>query len=227
MPRRWQRLGVVSGLSAVSVMLMLLSRGHLDALTAPGPMNTGHESLDCQDCHLDERGSTRQQVQASVAWWLGSREDRVYIGTRPAQSEQCIECHERPDDQHPIYRFREPRFEEARRELGADQCSSCHAEHSGARVTQEATFCETCHEELALKNDPLDTSHAALIAQGRWATCLSCHDFHGNHRYEVPTRLSDAFSVEEVRSYLDGDRSLYSADRKHPAKSSARPPSAP
>jgi hypothetical protein len=192
----------------------------VESLSTPGPMNTGHEELKCTDCHSPERGTLRQQIQGSLDHWRGLRDDIVYVGTRPVESTPCLACHDRPTDRHPIYRFREPRFAEAREEIGADQCLSCHGEHSGVRVTQEQGFCQTCHDGLEMKNDPIDVPHVDLIAKNNWTSCLTCHDFHGNHIYDVPLRMGDAFTESDVAAYLRGEQVLYSEERKHSARTS-------
>jgi hypothetical protein len=71
-----------------------------------------------------------------------------------------------------------------------------------------------------MKNDPLDVPHSELVAQNRWNTCLQCHDFHGNHIYEVPKLMKDTFSMEIIKSYLKGGDSPYTANKKYRPKQS-------
>lgn len=222
--RRNHHLGLAVGLPAFALVAILFNSENHFHYTIPGEMNTGHDDLACADCHRPQAGTARQQLQAQVSYWLGQRSDWVHFGTVPTSNEVCIACHERPDDRHPVYRFREPRFKEARAAIGADRCASCHQEHSGVRVTQPATVCRTCHEDTKIKNDPLDVSHEVLIGEKRWATCLGCHDFHGNHAYETPERLAEAAPPAAVAEYLDGDRWLYARTKKHPAKEPAESP---
>lgn len=221
--RRYQHLGLVCAVPVVLTVAVILADDNYYHLNIPGEMNTGHEQQGCATCHLPQVGSARQQLQAQVDYWLGRRSDWVYFGTLPVRNETCIGCHERADDRHPIYRFREPRFREARATIGADQCSSCHREHNGVRVTQPATFCQTCHRDTKIKNDPIDTPHSILIEQKRWNTCLGCHDFHGNHVFETPKRLQQATSPEMVARYLAGEGWLYSQSKKHPARREEKP----
>ena len=209
---------LATGLLLCSALVYLPRQGDFLRWVTPGPMNTGHEALECTKCHLEAKGSTRQQIQAVARQWIGLRDGEVHVGTLPVRDASCQHCHERPNDRHPIYRFREPRFAEARAAIGADRCISCHREHNGVRVTQGVGICVNCHQDTRLKNDPLDESHAALIERKAWDSCLSCHDFHGNHEYEVPSRMSDAFESERVARYLAGQTWLYAEEAIHPAK---------
>ena len=86
----------------------------------------------------------------------------------------------------------------------------------------DATSCETCHQDLALKNDPLDVSHRDLIAKGQWTTCLGCHDYHGNHKRVPQHKLADAHTVKALQDYLAGGPSPYGNDLKFPARSRAQ-----
>ena len=211
-----QRLGILCALVFTAFIWILVDWTTIESFTTPGPMNTGHADLVCLDCHQAERGTLRQQGQAALSHWRGARDDAVFVGTRPVVSGACLACHDRPNDRHPIYRFREPRFAEARENLGADECISCHEEHLGVRVTQSPDFCATCHDGLEMKNDPLDVPHADLVSQANWTSCLTCHDFHGNHIYDTPTHMADAYSSEAVKAYLQGEQELYPARRTLP-----------
>jgi hypothetical protein len=140
------------------------------------------------------------------------------FGHMPVGNDQCTGCHARDQDAHPVHRFLEPRFSEARAVLGADSCVSCHREHKGARVTMAVEACATCHQTLDLKRDPLDVPHKELVARKEWTSCLGCHDFHGNHKRETQTRLVDAYSKAAIIEYLAGGPSPYGRDFKFPAK---------
>ena len=185
---------------------------------AKGPANTGHAALECTDCHKEASGTTRQQLQAKVQYWLGGRASDLTFGHERVGNAQCADCHTREQDSHPVHRFLEPRFAEARAVLGADSCVSCHREHTGVRVTMPATACATCHGDLDLKREPLDVSHRELVARKDWDTCLGCHDFHGNHKRVAQTRLDAAFPASAIRDYLAGGPSPYGTELKYPTK---------
>jgi Cytochrome c3 len=189
---------------------------------AKGPANSGHATLACTDCHREAPGSMRQQLQAKVQYRLGLRATDASFGTERVGNAQCTACHARDQDAHPVHRFLEPRFAEARAELGAHTCTSCHREHKGVRVTMAPTACASCHQDLDLKRDPLDVPHRELVARKDWTSCLGCHDFHGNHRRATPTRLDDAAAVAAVVDYLNGGPSPYGRDFKYPAKTGAQ-----
>lgn len=212
------------GLVVLALVIAVAANPEHFRLTTPGPMNLGHEDLACGDCHLPAPGEIRQQAQAALRWHLGLRERPAYLATLPVDNQACLGCHERSDDRHPVYRFTEPRFAEARAEIGADQCVSCHREHEGVRVSAAMTICRNCHQSTALDRDPVDVSHVDLIASERWETCLGCHDFHGNHPFDAPTRLDEAFSPSAIEAYLGGGEALYSSpDAKRHVAPKSRP----
>jgi hypothetical protein len=223
-PKTRRRIGFAAGASAALAMLLVLGSDAGARLHAAGPANTGHGELACASCHVAAPGSMRQQVQAVVGRWLGTRASDVDVGFRDVENPVCVSCHERADDRHPVARFLEPRFAEQRAALAPQQCVSCHAEHRGARVTRsDVGFCRHCHQELALADDPLEVSHATLVADGQWDTCLRCHDFHGNHEYVAPARLADAPTVDLVRGYLRGGASPYPGPVRVPARTPGSP----
>jgi hypothetical protein len=185
---------------------------------APGTMNVGHENLECQNCHTPAPGTVRQQLQANLRFVLGQRQDPADFGNQDVTNRDCLACHERPFDRHPVFRFNEPRFAEARRDLGANQCQSCHGEHQGAKVTAEATYCSECHSELEMEDDPIDVPHATLVEAERWDTCLGCHDFHGNHERQTQTKLKQVVTPERISEYFAGGKSPYGTKLKAPPR---------
>ena len=192
-------LGALVGSIALSTVLAVVDAGRL---LSAGPANPGHASVACEDCHVPAPGSMRQQLQANVQHALGSRATPAHYQTAPVSSDSCEDCHLNEADLHPIYRFEEPRFADARQSLGAERCTGCHVEHSGARVAHGLELCQDCHDELALPRDPITPTHAALVEAERWPTCMGCHDFHGNHDREVPVDFEQRLSAESVRAYL-------------------------
>jgi formate-dependent nitrite reductase cytochrome c552 subunit len=216
--RPLKRAAYVLGAAVVAAALAAALMPQLARFHAKGPANTGHAALACTDCHREAPGTTRQQLQAKVQFWLGMRDIDVAFGHERVGNEQCATCHAREQDSHPVHRFLEPRFAEARTKLGVDACVSCHREHTGVRVTMPATACATCHQDLDLKREPLDVSHRELVVRQEWQTCLGCHDFHGNHKRVTQTRVDDAYPPSVVRDYLDGGPSPFGRDMKYPAK---------
>lgn len=212
------KLGYQIGVLCSLVVLVILLLPRQASLSTAGPANTGHETLQCQDCHVPAPGTARQQIQANTQYWLGSRDNQVDFQHQAVSNTQCKDCHVNPQDAHPAHRFNEPRFAQARVNIQPEDCSSCHLEHEGVRVTAEVTFCVECHQDLVLKNDPIDVSHEALIAQENWESCLGCHDFHGNHIMEEPTTIDNALKLEEIIKYFDGGPSPYSEQTLYEAK---------
>ena len=123
--------GIAIGL--VSLCLLLLPEN--DRFHVRGPMNTGHEKIKCGSCHKEAPGTLRQQIQANLHFIFAQRNHPADFGHRPVGNENCLFCHERPNDRHPVYRFLEPRFQKTRESLKPQYCISCHAEHHGQRVT--------------------------------------------------------------------------------------------
>jgi len=185
-----------------------------------GPMLPGHEGLSCEQCHRVSPGSTRQQLQAIVRYWLGQRRQPVALGHEPVSNAQCAQCHERPDDRHPVTRFLEPRFKRARHALAPQHCVSCHNEHAGRRLTTGGEFCVHCHEGLRVATDPATPTHAELSRDGAWATCLQCHDFHGNHGQAPPRRLEQAPTLAAVQAFLERGPDPRGSARTTPARRS-------
>ncbi|MBA3532536.1 MAG: cytochrome c3 family protein [Ardenticatenales bacterium] len=216
--KRASRLGYLIGGPLSVVVLLLLLLPLFKEWSALGPMNSGHEGMECQYCHLPATGTLRQQAQANARYLLGLRQEGVHFGHEPVTTANCLACHERPDDVHPVFRFYEPRFAEARAAIQPQDCVSCHREHEGVRVTIEPTYCSNCHEDTVMKDDPLTIPHEALIQQERWDSCLGCHDFHGNHIMDLPTDVATLISMDDIRRYFDGGPSPYSDLRTHQAK---------
>lgn len=219
--RKRQVIGMCIGLMATVATYTVLSLPASEDLLSLGPMNTGHEDLECADCHTKAPGSALEQMQANFMHIIGQRSNPVEFGHEDVDTKKCQGCHDRPNDRHPTYRFKETRFADARADLDATQCESCHLEHNGKRLTlsmQQTTYCKNCHEDLVIKDDPLDVSHAELIKQERWSTCLQCHDFHGNHFMKTAEVISDTISLTQIQSYFEGGESPYGKRKKYIAK---------
>jgi hypothetical protein len=121
-----------------------------------------------------------------------------------------------------VFRFNEPRFKQARQELGPHECQNCHGEHTGTKINVRANYCSSCHSELKLEKDPIDVPHSQLVADKRFDTCLGCHDFHGNHERSTQVKLSQAIPPQRIESYFAGAASPYgNALRAPPLKERA------
>ncbi|MEM1237081.1 MAG: cytochrome c3 family protein [Pseudomonadota bacterium] len=212
---RW--LALITLLPMAVLGAVVLTVPEAKVVISAGPIQHGHADVDCAGCHVSSAGSLRQQAQANVKYALGLRNHPVDFGYAKVTSDTCLDCHERPNERHPIYRFNEPRFLEARETVEATTCLGCHSEHAAERSFIEPTFCVACHEDLELKNDPVDVPHVTLIADARWDTCMGCHDFHGNHPVEPQVTLATAYAPEDIIDYLAdgpspfGDKKIYEA----------------
>ncbi len=223
------RRAYLAGLGVAAAVLMLSATQSLEPVLPTGPPNTGHADLTCVSCHINAPGTTRQQVQAQVSYWLGQRRSSATFGHQPVGNAQCFDCHTRLRDSHSPHLFLEARYAEVRARLAPQLCVSCHTEHQGMRVSaSNSQFCSYCHADMKLANDklvpPASPTHAELTTQGRWDTCMGCHDYHGNHaRHVAPIQLSRAKPEAEVLSYFRGGASPYGDEIRTPAR---RPASA-
>lgn len=220
MARRFrQNLGLILGFAAGALILLVLLLPGEETLHARGPMNSGHDDIACEHCHLPVPGTLRQQLQANVRHLLGLRATVADFGLLQAGNGECLACHDFPEERHPVFRFFEPRFQKARDALHPEACVSCHLEHRGVRVTLDGIdYCRHCHEDTKLKNDPLDVSHASLIKAEKWDSCLGCHDFHGNHLMTVHEQLRDAIPPAQILAYFRGGASPYSREKRFAAR---------
>jgi len=209
---------VLFALPVVCFGVVVLFTNTAQTIVAHGPIQEGHSDVDCSGCHVPSAGSYRQQIQANLLYAIGQRESPVDFGHAPVTSAQCLDCHERKNERHPIYRFREPRFIEALKMVEATSCLGCHSEHSDQRAFVEPVVCQACHEDLVVKNDPIDVPHKVLLADKAWGTCLGCHDFHGNHSVKAPLKLEAAHSIEDIRAYLGAGPSPYGDVKTYKAK---------
>ena len=211
-------IAIATAVPLVALVIFVLVMPSGQWLMAHGKFTPGHEELACADCHRDAPGTTRQQLQAKIAVLRGLRATPVDFGKMPTTSRHCLDCHIRPNERHPIYRFNEPRFIQAVAEIDARSCLTCHAEHQGQRVTTGLTFCKACHDELSLKSDPLDIAHRTLVARNEWHTCLGCHDFHGNHDRAVQTLVGDAITVDQLVDYFKAGTPIYAPQKMFSAE---------
>lgn len=189
-----------------------------DDWVAHGPVQAGHAKVACDGCHIPSPGNTRQQIQAKLHHAIGWRADNVDFGRAAVDSAACLTCHERPNERHPIYRFREPRFIEAVQVVSADSCLGCHSEHQDRRIDTGPEICSACHDDLKMKNDPLDVAHADLVAQEQWGSCMGCHDFHGNHAFKPPTALASRIPPAVINAYFANGASPYGSSKLFEAK---------
>ncbi|RED44890.1 cytochrome c3 family protein [Seonamhaeicola aphaedonensis] len=219
--RKRQVIGGVIGLVLGSSLFYILTLDSTEAYVSIGPMNTGHQDLSCFACHADAKGNLMQQIQSNISHAFGARSEGVDFGTQDVTVDNCLECHDRANDRHPTYRFSEPRFKDAIKVINATTCITCHTEHHDKeRVSlKTADYCMNCHQKLVVENDPLDISHEDLISNQQWTTCIQCHDFHGNHRYEVPEQMKDTIPLLEVKKYFEGGTDPYGTDKKYIALS--------
>lgn len=216
--RKRQNLGYLFGTVFSLVVLLFLFLPSSQIYLKNGPMLSGHENLECFSCHKDEQGSFRQQIQANIQYLLNNRKSVVSVGLRPVENNECIKCHDRPNDRHPVYRFREPKYRKVREEIKADTCIACHLEHKSKRINVQMNFCVHCHNELSLKNDPVDVSHKKLIQDKNWDSCLSCHDYHGNHDMKVENEIKKAIASSELKKYFNRGSNPYPGKIIHKAK---------
>ncbi len=214
--RRRQFLGILIGLVIGSSIILFLSLEPSKEYLSLGPMNSGHDDISCVACHADAKGNLSQQIQSNISHTFGVRNEGVNFGTLDVTADNCLQCHDRPNDRHPTYRFSEPRFAEAIKQINTTTCITCHSEHHGERVTvRPVNYCMNCHQDLVVEEDPLDISHERLIVDKEWFTCIQCHDFHGNHKYDVAENLRDTIPMSKITAYLKGGEDPFGYDKKY------------
>ena len=213
-------LAVIISMPIFALAAVAVSVPEFKFMIAHGPIQKGHENVDCTGCHVLATGTSRQQIQAKFKSMVGLRKSGADFGYIAVASESCLNCHERPNERHPIYRFNEPRFQQARVEIEATSCMGCHSEHKDQRVVEEVgqSFCVHCHDDLKLKEDPLDIDHVTLIKDGEWESCLGCHDFHGNHAHKPQLVVAEAFAPSAIEAYLENGVSPFGAEKLYKAK---------
>ncbi len=210
-----RKIGYFSGAFVLLLLIISLSLPQSMVLHANGPSNIGHEDLKCQHCHKEEVGTIRQRLQANVRFVFGLRNQAVSFGLKPVANDECVFCHERPNDRHPVYRFFEPKYKNIQAAIQPQYCISCHLEHTGRRVTSEMIFCKNCHEKLIVKNDPITKTHQEIIQNKDWESCLGCHDYHGNHKMKVNTNFKNRISKNTIQLYFEFKDSPYSKKKFH------------
>jgi len=212
-----RRAGLTAALPVLLLSAVILLSGTGESLVSQGPMQAGHAEVACAQCHLPAPGTLRQQMQLNLRYSLGLAADHADFGYAKVSSEACLTCHQRPNERHPIYRFREPRFQKAVSEIDATTCLGCHGEHQDERVAVAPVFCQSCHQDLDLKVDPLDVPHDRLIANKDWESCMGCHDFHGNHKAKPPTKRLEAHELDALLIYLKNGPNPYSETKLYQA----------
>ncbi len=202
---------IVAAIAAVLVLLPGRESWH-----AKGPANVGHTKTLCSECHAPAPGNFASQAFDNMMHALGLSDSAPHFIYTPAGNQECLACHTLPDDRHPVDKFMKPEFAKAREAMGVQYCVSCHQQHLGVRVSVTPQVCQYCHQNADMleklfddKDDPVDIPHTTLISDGRWETCLGCHDFHGNHKREVPKMMSQVLTEEEIQEYLDGGESPF------------------
>lgn len=207
--RKRYNLGYLLGIIVSLIVLLYFVTPSSEIHLVSGPLLPGHENLKCYSCHKDQQGTLRQQMQANAQYLLNNRKDFVPVGLRPVENSECLKCHDRANDHHPVYRFREPKYRKVRESIKANTCVACHIEHKSKRISVKRTFCVNCHDKLKLKNDPLDVTHQQLVKQKKWNTCLRCHDFHGNHDMKTVTNLEDSVPLVTLDNYFNRGKNPY------------------
>ena len=205
----------------IVIVAGLLALPNYARSVVPGHMVPGHEDLACAKCHQAAPGTMRQQVQANVLHWVGLRASGASFGHEPVTAAPCAACHARENDRHPSFRFREPRFSQVNKTLDARNCLTCHAEHAGQRVANDGLFCVACHDGMKARKESIQPTHAELSQAKRWDSCLTCHDFHGNHAVKPPKRFDEAHDLRAVRAYLADGADPYADKKIHPARDPA------
>ena len=133
--RKRQFIGGGIGLIVGTLLFFFFTLDSSEEYISLGPMNSGHAEVSCVACHADAKGNLMQQLQSNIEHTVGMRSTSVDFGTKDVTVDNCLSCHDRPNDRHPTYRFSEPRFKDVIQVIDATTCITCHTEHKGERVT--------------------------------------------------------------------------------------------
>jgi hypothetical protein len=217
------------GASGIALLALISLMMWPDAawLQAAGKPTPGHEDLQCTACHVPAEGTLRQQIQASLRFLLGLRANPAPIGNAPVTNESCFGCHDRPTERHPLSELGHLRYKHAQEKHNVENCTGCHQEHHGVRITAPQTICSNCHSTSVVENDPITPNHATLFAKNEWDNCVRCHDFHGNHSmasgdYDYPTTLEEGVTRKAVNDYYGAGKRAYGPTLHTAKKASTR-----
>ena len=199
-----RKLPLMAGIFVTVLSVAAMTSPSTEQFLSPGGDNEMHEGMACDQCHETAEGTIRQQVQANVYHWLGSRQHGADFLTQPVESADCEACHPMKENFHPQQKLRKSKYYELDTMLGIRECSGCHDHHSSSVMQHAMTLCMHCHEVWGKKPDTTTPTHVELIAQGRWETCLQCHEFHGGHQREKIFLLEDAHKVDTIQNSLHG-----------------------
>jgi len=81
-----KRMSLVMGLIFGLIMIGFFTSPSNEIYLSKGDCNIGHENLECNDCHKEAPGTTRQQLQAKVKYWLSTNESNPTIGLNPVDN---------------------------------------------------------------------------------------------------------------------------------------------
>ena len=99
--RKRQFIGGVIGLSFGVFIFFFLTLDSSQQYISLGPMNSGHADVSCVACHADAKGNLTQQIQSNIEHVIGVRENGVEFGSQDVDVDNCLNCHDRPNDRHP------------------------------------------------------------------------------------------------------------------------------
>ncbi len=158
-------------LAAMTVYLTNRLRGPDRRVFLPGPATDGHYQIElsCNACHTPLMG---------------------------VKEESCIGCHgaelKLANDSHPKSKFTDPRHADRLNLIRADNCVTCHREHSPKMtrpmgVTMPDDYCYYCHQQtLADRPSHKNFSFNSCATAG-------CHNYHDN------TALYEDFLVKHAK----------------------------
>jgi len=177
----------------------------------PGPLTDGHYQFTdkCEICHTDAFG--------------GEKDTDEILQTA------CLKCHgddrKKPQDSHPLTKFKDPRNSKRLEKINALKCVTCHTEHHQEitlknGLSQPLDVCFNCHSDIAKdrpthKDMPFDSCKDS-----------GCHNYHDNqalytkflvkHENEPDTLEIPKVPEREFVTLLDEDMN-YPRDR-YPVK---------
>lgn len=148
---------------AVAAALALHALGAWPRVGSPGPLSPGHADLACNQCHVD--GNTSAADMNAV----------------------CLSCHEsdvgQPRNAHSPAYFAIVGMRATPWYLSPTDCLDCHRSHirkqrnARAMTFMPTGFCVACHADI--QETVTGAGVIADHANFGFASCQTCHQFHG------------------------------------------------
>jgi formate-dependent nitrite reductase cytochrome c552 subunit len=184
----WLLSSIIAGISLANTLF----QGKDKTSFMPGPLSDGHHQLTekCDACHgSDAFGGDKETAEVLQA--------------------ACIRCHgddrKKPQDSHPLAKFKDPRNADRLEKINALNCVTCHTEHRREitlkdGLTQPLDVCFHCHAKVA-EDRP---THEGMP----FDTCKDsgCHNYHNNRALYTKFLLKNLDKPDHLKQAMVPER---------------------